>query len=505
MLLYLQSRLNLIRKNPIYSIIVFFAILIFGITAYNSHGYYHGDEHFQIIEFARVKLGLNSIHEVAWEYSAKIRPTLQSTIFIGVFKLLNTLNITDPYDQLFVLRLLTGLFAIFVIHLFIQQTKNEFKNLFHQHVYEFISYFLWFIPLLSVHFTSETVSALFLLLGVSIYLKHKTKSNYSILIGVFFGFSFLFRFQIAFALLGFVLWFFIVGKEKNKEFWKLTLGFILVFIFGVFIDSWFYGEYVFTSWNYLKENLLKNDAPSFGDSPWDYYLQSLIYLPYKFIGILIFISIFIITLFRFNNLFIWMIIPFVAFHHFIPHKEERFLFPMIFLFPIVMMQAYNFIYNVKTNKYVKNVFGSLLFVSIVLVNSIGVIAMSQKSAGLGRMEISKYIHDHYGDEKNNLIYTIWSNPYDPWQGLQSKFYCEKYMEFKFINELCDFNDSLIMNQANNFLVIRRIDRENIICKAVISSNHFVLLTESLPKWMQKLNEIYKQYPDKDIFELYIKK
>ena len=50
-------------QTSFYKGIIALAIVIYGITAWNSHGYYHADEHYQIIEFAGEKLGTHDAHE----------------------------------------------------------------------------------------------------------------------------------------------------------------------------------------------------------------------------------------------------------------------------------------------------------------------------------------------------------------------------------------------------------------------------------------------------------
>ena len=57
-------------KHYIVSLVAF---MIFAISAIFNNGYYHPDEHYQIIEFAELKTGNNQQSDLAWEYTAKIR------------------------------------------------------------------------------------------------------------------------------------------------------------------------------------------------------------------------------------------------------------------------------------------------------------------------------------------------------------------------------------------------------------------------------------------------
>jgi len=49
-------------------------ILISILMAWNSEGFYHYDEHYQIIEFAQYKAGKAVQDGLAWEFHEKVRP-----------------------------------------------------------------------------------------------------------------------------------------------------------------------------------------------------------------------------------------------------------------------------------------------------------------------------------------------------------------------------------------------------------------------------------------------
>ncbi|QEH39720.1 hypothetical protein [Chitinophaga sp. XS-30] len=66
-------------NNPVHyqKWILLFASLTYLITACFSTGYFHPDEHFQLLEFANFKMGNISGYELPWEYATEIRPTFQ--------------------------------------------------------------------------------------------------------------------------------------------------------------------------------------------------------------------------------------------------------------------------------------------------------------------------------------------------------------------------------------------------------------------------------------------
>ena len=112
------------------------------ITAAFSVGYYHGDEHYQIIEFAHQKMTGTPTHQLAWEYEEQIRPALQPTMAYGVFSLLETLSVDDPFLHAFALRCLTAMLAVFAIWFFANSAKQFIQpNLWRPFL--IASFFLW--------------------------------------------------------------------------------------------------------------------------------------------------------------------------------------------------------------------------------------------------------------------------------------------------------------------------------------------------------------------------
>lgn len=479
-------------------------IIVYLATAYNSTGYYHADEQYQVIEFAGLKLGTHQPEDVAWEFHKKIRPMIQPTLCFIIFSGLNAVNITDPYSQAFVLRLISALFSIVAIWFFIRSTYKMVDEKYWLS-YCLLSFLLWFIPLISVRFSSETWSGLFFICGLSVQFNQNIKIKKTYWIGVLFGLSFLFRFQMAFAILGFGLWLLFVNKTRINDTFKIIVGFLIVLAFGVVIDFWFYGQWVFSPWNYFYSNIVEDAASSFGVSPWMYYLQQIAIMPSLLIGIIIFCAIVVLILFKHNHFLVWIIIPFILIHSLIPHKEERFLFPLVFLLPLVFMVSYQTVINLIHSNIIKNSLKYALITFFVIINTIGLVAVSQKSAGMGRMKITQFIHENYRERHINLIHCSWANPYNPWHGLPTKFYLEKNMNCKRINSLCELNDSLIMRDAVNLLITRKVDLQDQNCVGKIKERGFVFKIQSIQPWIEKLNLYYKGINGDDILMLYLYK
>lgn len=491
----------MIKSSIKYSQIIFaIAIVIYGITAINSHGFYHADEHYQIIEFAGSKLGTHNSNELAWEYKRQIRPTFQPTIAYLVFAFQETtIGINNPYSKVLWLRLITAILALFSIRAFIKNTAQFIDNKKLQPVYHILSYFLWFLPFISVRFSSETWGGLFFLLALSSYFGQNKKP---LLIGLLFGFSFLFRYQMSLAFVGFFCWLLISNKHSWKFYIKLGSSICLVLILGIVIDTWFYGNFTITLWNYFYVNIVENVAVSFGEAPWHFYLENILFYPHYIIGTIIYLALVTSLLFQPRNVFLWCVISFVTLHSIISHKEIRFLFPLVYLLPILIslgIQSWN---KHLKNRTLKISLGILLGVLFIIPNGIAITAYCTKAAGIGRIEITKFIHENYKDKDLHLIFTSWASPYNPWHKVPIKFYQESNMTDVRIKNICNLHDSLIVPEKVNFLIIRKIDLNNTNCADYIKQHNFTLIHTSIPNWMQSLSFMDSTYDDKNILMLY---
>ena len=478
-------------------------VIVFFITAYNSHGFYHPDEHYQILEFANAKLGLQSTETLAWEYRDQIRPTLQPLVCYFVFKILYVLNIVNPYNQAFCLRLLTALFAFIAIHFFVRNTKHLFENKAIQNGYSLLSYFLWFIPFLNVRFSSETWSGLFFLLALAFVLKKSSKKSSLFSTGILLGLSFLFRFQIAFAILGLFLWLFFVNKTKIYSLVITSMGFLFVLMFGVCVDSWFYGNFVFTPWNYFYATILDHDAPDFGTSPWYFYLVKLISFPNIMVGACFMLSIIILLIKTPQNIFLWCFIPFLFVHSLIPHKEERFIFPLAYLFAVILTTAYNLLYDFIQKRTLTKILNYVVLILFTTINIIGLLVMSNLGADKGRIAMTKYVYDHYKNRPVNILFLSNSNPYNPWHFGAIQFYLPNNIQNQtHIHSLEELNDFLPVDGCDNLLFIKKPDLQHTNAIQIMEEKGYVFKQQSVPYWIEKIYKLQDNFPNMWIYTLY---
>ncbi len=184
--------------------------LVFIITSVFSTGFYHPDEHFQILEFCSYKLGMSPASDLPWEFNERIRPTLQPVICYTIIRGLNFINIHNPFTYTLVLRIISALLSWLVISKACQIFIKDFSSEKGKKIFLFLSFFLWFVPFFSVRFSSENYSAItFLGAVILIFQSGKSQIINKVLrvaaIGLLLGFSFCFRFQVGFAIIGLAL------------------------------------------------------------------------------------------------------------------------------------------------------------------------------------------------------------------------------------------------------------------------------------------------------------
>lgn len=476
------------------------SVIIYGITAYVSIGYYHADEHYQIVEFAGIKLGYNQPSDLAWEYNAQIRPTIQIWVFYFIASALKFFSITDSYTQLFIVRLISGLVAIAAISYCIKpllKTLNEKLQM----VLIALSFLLFFQPYLNVRFSSEAWSGICVVFSMGVVLRRKMLVNWHYLLGALLGFGFLFRFQTAFFALGVGLWLLFVGKEKFIDLVKLVTVFVLVWFIGIGIDSCFYQKFTITAYSYYRVNIVEGVASNFGVSPWYFYTKYLNELPI-FGKILISSYIFLMFL-KPKNVFLWATLPFILIHIVTPHKESRFLFPLANFSGIVIVYGVLGAYTASRSFFGKlanrikslAIFTTrkckkraLVFVTVFLVaaNSIGLVYTCSWRNNGGTFNAIKEILEmpdvkqvSFFSPGGMLVLNLSANFYT------HGFNIPVVSKFK----LAEF---LLEHPGKRILYIRKCDQSDDV-KELIARLRMKKIYSSIPGWILLLDDVFDQY------------
>ncbi len=298
--------------------------LVFGhlIAAYCSFGYNHPDEFFQILEFADHWTGLLRDPTILpWELGAQIRPWFQPLIHALPMKLLSQADLYQPFTLAYVFRLIYSAANIGSLWLLWRKAKEKYSI---DPRWFVVVGSLWFFPYLHVRSSSENLSGIFITFAFWAFLCESK----SVLTGIFFGFSFISRFQTALGLVGLATRLLIQDKRITREHWKMFLGFLIPVGIGVILDRIGYGNWVFTPYRYFKVNLIDGVSSTYNPYPWYQYLIWITQLN-PFVSIPLITGLVFYAKKQKLDPLISFILSYALIHFFISNKEYRFYFPLM--------------------------------------------------------------------------------------------------------------------------------------------------------------------------------
>jgi len=448
-------------------------------TAINSHGFYHADEHYQVLEFAGAKLGFTDFESLPWEYKAKLRSGLQPFVAWCFIKGMEGVNISDPYMQTFVLRLFSMFLALCSVFCLFKLLKGYLKHEYSKLFFALASLMLWFLPQQYVRFSSENLSIAVFIIGITV-LFHSKKSNLLkyMFSGVLLGLSFGLRFHAGLLILALFLWLLIIHREKILNLVYLIAGLLFAFMLIIAVDFWLYNEFTFSALNYLKAALFNESPIKFSKDPWTFYVKKIVFGSFAFNGILIALASAFFVLKKPKHIVTWLVIPFLIVHFIFSHKEIRFLFPLMPFIPFLMAFLLDKIVELKLGVLFKKAI-YILFSCILVMNLIIQLCVSFLPARSGLYGAFHYIESAYLPQ-NSKIYTgsLFGIGYPPFYSSKSSFNVEKYNR----DSVCS-----IIDKKDVLYVTKKRD--------IISNNGLKDITElngklvyrSIPEWMQKLS------------------
>ncbi len=432
-----------------YRKLIIVGVVIHIITAIFSVGYYHVDEHFQILEFTSIKLGIAQEEDLPWEYQAHLRPAIQPAFAYILIKIMNFMTLDNPFFHATLLRLISALLSLYCVYLLIISLNPEIRSDFLKKWFVFLSLLIWFLPYLHVRFSSENWSGIFFWIGFYLLnMKNIEGQNpdntymKTLFVGLILGLSFILRFQIGLLIGGYVLWLLFIKKEKWSTLFLLSSGIVLFILVGILIDYWYYGEWTFTAWNYFKVNLLEGKTSDFGLEPWWFYIEEIVIKGVPPYSIIIIISVIFVWFKYPKHAVTWIMIPYVAVHSFIGHKELRFIFPLVNILPFIIVLSLQIIGGDQKFFKLKNLMKSskkpVLFLFMIM-NSILLFAICVKPADM-HIYLYQYVYNTYDPEKTEII-SVGRGPYS--RAVPVNFYKKKEFQIKTFNDEQEIHEYIL--------------------------------------------------------------
>lgn len=309
-------------------VVVAAAVVVHIIAAWFSEGQFNADEYWQVLGFAAYKLGYAAAEEMVWEFDHAIRPALQPFIAYLMSQL-----VADPFVAAFMLRLLSAILALvgclFFLRAFVNDDGGERSRLW----VLLFTLLLWSAVFFHVRFSAENWGGALFLLGLGLSRRHG--GGMPVVAGFVFGLAFVARYQVGIMIAGFVLWLLFIQRAHWQTLALLTVGGAAAVVAGMALDFWFYGKAVFTAWNYLNFNLLQSGIEGYSQEPWWHYAEKSVLYTLPPLSVIVPV---VVVLFWWcfpRHPLTWITLPFVVFHHFIGHKEIRFLMPVLAFLPLM--------------------------------------------------------------------------------------------------------------------------------------------------------------------------
>lgn len=444
-------------------------------TAYCSEGYLQADEHYQIIESAQYFLQKTSVVNLPWEFHEKIRSTFLPAIAALVISISNHLGIESPFQIAFILRLLTGALVFRILYVWTNKFSNSKKYLA-----ILLALLLCFIPYLGVRFSSETWSGLFLFWAWLSFEKNSSQRQL-LYVGALIGIAFLCRFQILILVAIWLLHLVFIHKMALPKILSFVCGFITIVLLGIILDAYLYHEWTISAWNYSMSFFYPQNPSAFSANSWDFYLQFFIPKHAFILPEIILIA----TLFYIGkhpkNILSWWIIAFVTFHQIVPHKEFRFLIPLVFFLPEVLSHFFTFLKE-KCNPRI------YAFLAVVLmgINVYAIPFFCLRPAGLGRISSIHWLYDQHFEKPLKITCTCFSNPLNPWGGHGNSFYNVLQANFTEIANVGTLQHCIAKDSVE-ILIIRNAEWKDKIIQEQLISHGFSPIYFSVPKWVMSGN------------------
>lgn len=307
------------------------------LAGFFSIGYYHIDEHYQILEFVHYLLNPSSTESLPWEYSARIRPWIQPFVYMLFAKTFGVIGIESPYILEVIFRLSSvGLFIFAIKEIFGYLADEKLINDRLMNPMKWMFCLFWIFPFMSARISSEVVGGSLFVIGLIGLLRAiKSLSIKNIVLSSFLiGLAVWIRFQLGAAVLGILLWYSFLSKKFDiKVFGMIAAGGIAAALIGMGIDCYIYGEFTMTPYNYFARNILEGEAARHGVQPWWEYFYVAQKKLHPVFGVFYVVSFLFFWVKNPKSPFSLPTLLFFLLHMATAHKEIRFLLPMAFFLP----------------------------------------------------------------------------------------------------------------------------------------------------------------------------
>lgn len=325
-------------RNPL-SLVLFVALVVRLLAVIFAKGYMMFDDHYLIVEPAGGWVnGVDVKRWLPWT-PGNNGPHFMSFFYVGIvwffFEALNFIGIDDPESQMFLLRLVHGLYSILIVYLGYKITRR-LSNARNAFTVGMILALLAYFPNFSVKQLVEMVCIPPLMASYYFLIRHREFNWKSILLsGLFAGLAVGIRYQLGLIYVG------IGAVLLLRRQWKST--FVLAGMAGVVFFLTQISDIIL--WKKPFAQLLayighnSTHAEEYVTSPWYKYVLTLLGFLVPPVSVMLLFG--FLKAWRKYILIVLPVVLFLVFHSIYPNKQERFILPVIPLIVIVGIIAWN--------------------------------------------------------------------------------------------------------------------------------------------------------------------
>jgi GPI mannosyltransferase 3 len=463
------------RLHRFHALTLAVTVVIHLVTAWNSSGFHSADEHHQIIAFAEHAKGTLPSDQLAWEHAYAMR----SSLLPWLAWLVMQLPPWAPHWTTLLLRLATMLTALLLIRASVRVVLPGLAPQW-QRPFILLSHLCWFLPFLSVRFSSETWSGLLLLAACSVLAAPQRARYWAAQLGSLLALAVLVRPTTTPVALGMVIWLLLVRREPWRQLLLVSAAVLLTTAGGILLDTLFYGRPVFSPFHYVQVAIQGPPHGVFDTLPWYYYLPWILKYALPPIGAAILVALFMLLLKRPRHLLSFCIVPYLIMLSMVPHKEVRFLYPLAFLVPWLLCTGLPLLPRWP------HWFGVVVVTLTVAVNAIGLAVVMSAPAGMAQEKLAAALPDPAAP------LTFLSTPEDAWRIMPPHSHRRPLAADRVVDPHGGVvPDGLVIADAADM--------------ALVAGRHGVrteLVQQGDPQWVRRLLKAYRWHEGRSAPDLY---
>jgi len=301
------------------------------------------DEVFQYLEQGfRLSHGYGII---PWEYVYGVRTWIIPICVAGIFKILQFMGINSPHLYIPIIKFIFAILSLSLIvsiyYIVLKLTEKKYLALLSAYGIS-----IWYsLIVFSSKALSEFISTYLVFAGLALLLSKKIK--WICISGILLGLGALVRFQYAFIPILILMFFAIYSKSAkdiNVKFAIIT--FLITVLMGGILDKITWGQFFFSTRQFLYLNHNAYITTGFGVSSWNYYLLALLNS---------FWFLFIFTFIKNKKLLILQLLVLITIfiYSLAGHKEYRYLYiviPAILAITIANMLGIALLFKLSVQK-----------------------------------------------------------------------------------------------------------------------------------------------------------